>query len=186
MKKITLIILVASIVCFAGCAATGTKTLFKTDNKPYIRNIGYCDLYDKVMLSSIFPRTNDVFNIAINECILNHGFSSPLRIESVIPEDKNSISGLCENNSIDALLFTNLKFISATYSMYFIPVAKNLDTEVEMRLYDRQGNLLYSTKHNTFKGNSYMSSPSAERTVYDGVKGAWKRIAREADWSAVK
>ena len=168
-----------------GCAAVGTKTIYRTENVPSLQRIGYCDLYDNETLISIYPRTNDVFHSTITEIFTMYGFPTPKKIGFIV-EEKKSISEYCENNNIDALLFTNLHFINVTYTVYFAPVASNLDTEVKMRLYDRQGNLLYSTVHNTLKGNSYMMPPPTHRTVSDGVKGAFKRIAKEMRLKSVK
>lgn len=177
--------LFALIFTLYGCAAVGTKTIYRTDNVPSLQRIGYCDLYDNETLVSIYPQTNDVFHSAITEIFKLYGFPTPEKTGFVV-EEKKSISEFCENNNIDALLFTNLHFINVTYTVYFAPVASNLDTEVKMRLYDRQGNLLYSTMHNTLKGNSYMMPPPTNRAVSDGVKGAFNRIAKEMRLKSVK
>ena len=169
-----------------GCAAVGTKTIYRTDNVPSLHKIAYCDLYDNENLTSIYSQTNDVFHSTITEIIEAYGLSTPERIGFIVKEEKKSISEFCENHHLDALLFTNLHFINVTYTVYFAPVASNLDTEVKMRLYDRQGNILYSTTHNTLKGNSYMMPPPTNRTVSDGVKGAFKRIAKEMRLKSVK
>ena len=48
-----------------------------------------------------------------------------------------------------------------------------------MKLYYRSGKLLVKTNHNTLYGNSYMLPPTADRTIQDGTKGAFTRIAKE-------
>ena len=180
------LILFAIVFVFYGCAVLGTKTIYRTDNVQNINKIGYCELYDNEILTSIFSQTNNVFHSAITEIITKYGLPAPTKIGFIIREDKKSISDFCEQNNIDALLYTNLRFIRSSYSVYFIPVTSNLDTEVKMRLYSRQGDLLFSTTHNTYAGNSYMMPPSPYTTVHDGVKGAFKRIAKEMHLKTVK
>jgi hypothetical protein len=63
--------------------------------------------------------------------------------------------------------------------MNFIPIAKNWDTEVEMKLFDNTGNLMLTVLHNTTKGNSYFTPSTADRTIHDGTEGAIKRLAKE-------
>ena len=169
-----------------GCAIVGTKTIYRTDNIPQLHKVGYCDLYAKDTLNSIFPETSAIFNSTITEIFNIYGLSKPEKIGFIVAENKKSISDFCEKHSIDALLFTDLRFISVTYMFYFAPIAHNLDTEVKMRLYDMYGNLLYSTKHDTFKGNSYFTAPSTDRTVRDGIRGAFKQIAKEMRLKAIK
>lgn len=71
-------------------------------------------------------------------------------------------------------------------STFFIPVVSNIDTEVEMRLYDKNGNISYATKHNTLSGNSYMFNPKTKVTVHDGVAGAFRKMAKETGWKSGK
>lgn len=174
------------IITFCSCAAIGTKTIYRTNAVPNINSIGYCELSDDEFLTSIYPQTNDVFNTAIEKIVENYGLPTPKRIEFIDKNITTLISELCEANNIDALLITHLRFVNTTYTMSFVPVADNLDTEVQMMLYDKQGDLLFSTKHNTFSGNSYMKLPPTHRTITDGIKGAFKRIAKEMGLKPIK
>lgn len=58
-------------------------------------------------------------------------------------------------------------------------MAENYDTEAELKLFSKNGDLLSHTLHNTYKGNSYMMSPSADITVRDGTIGAINRMAKD-------
>lgn len=89
------------------------------------------------------------------------------------------IRKICNENNLDGFVVSKLKFIHVTYSMYFIPIAKNWDTEVEMKLFNSTGNLMLTVLHNTTKGNSYFMPPTADRTIHDGTEGAIKRIIKE-------
>lgn len=183
MRKLILAILP---LLLTGCAAIGTQTVYRTAEVPHIRTIAYCGLGNIEFLKSVFPDADGVFRSAIDRSVEKYGMPLPVAVRSGVPEIKEFISKVCEDNNVDALLFTDLQFIYVTYSVYFVPVMSNYDTDVAMRLYDRQGNLLYSTRHNTLRGNSYMMPPTADKTVRDGVQGAFRRIAKEMKLKSVK
>lgn len=103
--------------------------------------------------------------------MLVHPLARKLSIEQIIE--------ICKVFDLDGIIVTKLKFINVTYSVYFIPIAQNYDTEVEMKLYNNKGELQIATLHNTYKGNSYMFVPSVEKTIHDGTMGAFKRIIKE-------
>lgn len=184
MKK--WMVLTGLCILMAGCAAFGSKTLYRTDNALVAHNIGYCDLRGKDTLSQIFPQTCEVFYSTMDECADKYGLPMLVRIEPMIPENADSIAAICEKYDLDAFLFTELSFMKVTYTAFFIPVVSNLDTEVEMRLYDRKGNMSCATKHNTLSGNSYMFNPKTKVTVHDGVAGAFRKMAKENNWKPGK
>ena len=172
MKKLGSVIL-SFVLC--GCAAVGTKTLYRANYTPNIHKIGYCDIYYSESVASVCPQINDIFHTTIREIIEKYGMPDSLKVGSIIKEDKKNISEYCEKNNLDALLFTNLRFIRGN----IMHGGANYDAEVEMRLYNSQGVLLFSTLHNTYKGNSYFWPPSANTTARDGIKGAFKGLAKE-------
>jgi hypothetical protein len=101
---------------------------------------------------------------------------------SIIKPDTALIKELCIKNGLDAIIVSRLTFIHVTYRMGVIPIIKNYDTNVEMKLIDKNGALLLNVNHNTLHGNSYFMPPSANKTIYDGTAGAIKGIGKEFGW----
>jgi hypothetical protein len=171
-------------VLLTSCAAIGTKTLYNSPSKPKILKIGVADLYDNEQLSYIFPETNETFKRSIQQVTKEKGSYSVVLFNKEMDFDnpnKELIVNKCALYGIDAVLISRLKFIHVKYTMMFVPIGQNYDTEVEMKLIDKNGNLILSTRHNTYKGNSYATFPTAETTIMDGTKGALKRIYSELD-----
>lgn len=130
----------------------------------------------------MFPQIITVFDSTVDEIMNQYGMSNFINLHlplSYVEPDLNILTDVCKTNQIDAVLLTKLKFINVTYSVYFIPVAENYDTEVEMKLMDKTGKLLYNTSHNTFKGNSYFLPPTPDETIHDGIEGALERMLKE-------
>ena len=177
-------IILISILLFISCAAVGTKTIYSTNTRPSVQRIGYFTLGNIDTLSMIYPETSLAFDSTISKYANIYSLDIPMKIKYTEDSQINNdiISEICRQNNLDALLITDLRFIHTTYTAFFVPIVSNYDTEVEMQLYDQDGTLLYATMHNTYKGNSYMMSPSAEKTIHDGVKGAFVRIAKEIGW----
>jgi hypothetical protein len=172
------------IVLLTSCAAIGTKTLYKSKLNHEIVKIGVADIHNKEELSDIFPETNEKFLQSIELFNKENNLYKVVFLNSELDfenPNKDLIVNKCNLYKVDAVLISRLRFIHVTYSVMFVPIAQNYDTEVEMKLIDKNGNLILSTIHNTYKGNSYMTSPPAERTVMDGAKGALKRIYAELD-----
>jgi hypothetical protein len=166
----------------SSCAAVGTRTLYKTNEGFQIEKIGFNKLDKDTILSKIFPQTDKIFTLTVFETFNEYGISSSKDFKTDLSFDNpdlTKISEICKEYDLDGLIITKLKFIHVTYTMYFVPIAQNYDTEVEMKLFDQNGKLLIGTKHNTLNGNSYMMPPTADKTIHDGTKGALKRIVKE-------
>lgn len=118
MKKWTL--LMSLCVLMTECAAFGSKTLYRAENAPAIRNIGYCDLYGKDTLTSIFPQTCEIFYSTMDECAEKYGLPMLVRIEPMVSENADSIAVICEKYGLDAFLFTELKSMKVTYTAFFM------------------------------------------------------------------
>jgi hypothetical protein len=173
------ILISLTAILLTSCAAVGTKTLYKAPLHPEIVNIGVTDVHNKEELSDIFLETNEKFKESVELFTKEEDVYKVVFLNSEMDYEnpnKDLIAQKCNLFNIDAVLISRLRFIHVTYSMMFVPIAQNYDTEVEMKLLDKDGNLILSTRHNTYKGNSYMTLPTADRTVMDGTKGALKRI----------
>ena len=171
-----------TLVIFSSCAAIGTKTIYKTNESYQIHKVGFNKLDGDDALNNIFPLTAEIYNDVVFKTFQEYGINDTKKLDMEISFDEpdlNKITQVCRDQKLDALLLTTLKFIHVTYSLYFVPVAQNYDTEVQMKLFDKNGRLLVSTLHNTLNGNSYMMPPPADRTVQDGTKGALKRMTKE-------
>jgi hypothetical protein len=170
------------IIFLEGCATLGTKTLYKSEARSEIKNIGFSNLDGNAIVSKIFPQTDSIFKKTFIETFKTYNLTDiiPLNIEFPIAKPNTSeIAQICKENNFDGFVISHLKFIHITYSAYFIPIAKTWDTEVEMKLFDNTGNLMLTVLHNTTKGNSYFMPPTADKTIRDGTQGAIRRIAKE-------
>lgn len=169
-------------ILLASCSAHGSKTLYKSEVKPEIKRLAFSKLDGDSIVSKIFPQTDSVFTNTLVKTFTTYNLNDIISINcelSIDNPDINIISQICEENNLDGIVITRLKFIHVTYRMNFIPIAKNWDTEVEMKLFDKTGNLVLAVLHNTTKGNSYFMPPAADRTIHDGTVGAIKRLIKE-------
>lgn len=180
-----LILLILSMA-LVGCGAFGTKTLYKTDSgmtKP--TKVGYSQIARSDIVEKIVKGSTSIYDSTMARELANlNMISKKVTIEGFKgfnEINKSQIKALCDEHKLDGLILTQLIFINVQYSTFFIPLGVSEDTEVEMQYYDADGTLLYHTKHNTHKGNSYWDFPLANRTVADGTKGALKRIVKEIE-----
>lgn len=180
MARTALFVLLILLV--TGCASLGTKTLYRSDTKPVISRVGYANLEGEAIVTKLFPQTSRVYSRTLTETFSNYNINEVIAAGhefSVKDPDTAVIKKVCVEKGLNALLVTKIKFIRMSYTVYFVPVSSNWDTEVEMKLFDSTGSLLLAVTHNTAKGNSYFTKPTADRTIHDGIEGALTRIAKE-------
>jgi hypothetical protein len=178
-KKLLFFLLVAIVV--ASCTALGTKTLYKSEATINIKKLAFAKLDGSTIVAKIFPQTNYVFGKGVTETFKAYNIDdvTPINREfPIVNPDKNTIAQICKQNNFDGLVVSHLKFINHRYTMY-MQTTSNWNTEVEMKLFDKDGNLVLAVLHNTSKGNSYVTLQTADRTIYDGAEGAVKRLAKE-------
>jgi hypothetical protein len=184
-KVIVFLLLSCTCLLMISCASLGTKTLYVNPVQLKINRIGFSRLNGKMIVDRIFPQTDSIFSATLTQTLGKYSITDVLKVDKEFPistPNTSEIINICKTNNLDAFMISKLKFIHVTQSVAFIPISQNYDTEVEMKLYDNEGNLLINVTHNTLKGNSYMMPPPAERTIQDGIKGAIKRIAKEYGW----
>lgn len=173
------------LITLSGCATFGTKTLYNSGNKILPKKIGFTKLEGSMIINKIQPITDSVFNSAFIQSFKKYGIADvfPSQTElSFDAPDQNAIAQICRDNNLEALVVSRLMFINVSYSVYLIPIGKSWDTEVKMKVFDSNGSLLLAVSHNTANGNSYSNIPVPEKTIFDGAKGAIKRIAKEFGW----
>jgi len=182
MKKISIIFLITIAILSYSCSVfVGTKTLYKAHSVEEINKWGYTNLENDNTLSEIYPRTHAVFTSTITETFAKHSLEAPKEIVAHLSfENPNPIQiiSICEENNLDGLLLSKLKFLNVTYYIDFIPVFENIDTEVEMKLLNKEGKVVAITCHNTLKGSDYMMPPTTERTIHDATERALKKIIK--------
>lgn len=170
------------VIILSSCSAIGTKTLYKTSDEFDIRKVGFCRLESEDKISQIFHNLDKTFDSAVIQTFQKERLGIPKQIPTDMSYDNpdlTEIRELCNKNDIDGFLIAKLTFMHVEYTIYSEPIFQNFDTEVELILFDRSGEMLISTLHNTFHGNSYMKPPQPNKTIYDGTKGAIKRLAKE-------
>jgi len=171
------------------CAAMGSKTIYKSDTTIDFEKIGFSQLYYHKELNKIYPSTDSIFYSAINDLYqrnLNNGIQF---LDSGIDfnvTDKSKVISLCEQHNLNGIIIPHLKVIGVSQTMMFIPIGKYVDTEVELKLYDKTGELIIHTKHNTANGNSYGTYPTTDMTITDGAEGAIKKMLKEYNLLRVK
>ena len=166
------------IVLFTGCASTGITTLYKTKETVAIKTIGFADLSNDSALIKVFPPTNDIFKHTLPLAFEEFGMKDVQhlndRFRFQIP-DSNDIINACQRNNLDAVLVSYLKFINVQTGgrgMMRMRGQPEHHTEVEMKLFDKTGKLLFDEKYNTYYGNNYNQRPTAKMTIHDGTRGA--------------
>ncbi len=175
------VLIVLITIFIFGCSFLGTKTIYKTNNTFNINKIGYCNPVNINIIEDVCPTGLSIFNSSFKNEFSKYNIESTyinidLSIENI---DTNKIRGLCEFYNFDGFIIPIVGIIRARYSYYGIPVAQNIDTKVELYLFDNKGNLLLIVYHDTYKGNSYFFIPNTFQTIKDGVIGAIKRIVKE-------
>ena len=181
MTRQALLFLVITIT-LTSCAVLGTKTLYKSEIRTEIKKLAFAKLDGDSIVSKIFPQTDSIFTNTFIKTLKTYNLKDviPFRTEfSIEKPDINLIAQICKENNLDGFVVSHLKFIHVTNIINFIPITKNWDTEVEMKLFDKTGNLKLTVLHNTTKGNSYFIPPTADKTIHDGTAGAIKRLAKE-------
>ncbi|HTX88378.1 MAG TPA: hypothetical protein VMC08_05265 [Bacteroidales bacterium] len=140
-----------------------------------IRRIGYLEPDSLAKLKKIYPKTafmqkgtvEYAFNLyAIDTVGLvkgTLGFDQP---------DAGEIISLCKENNLDALMLTRLNFLYQKLHNYY-------QAEVELKLYDRQGNLISNPKCNTLHGKSYYPNPELFEVERDVLNCAIGKIAKD-------
>ncbi|MEM9052026.1 MAG: hypothetical protein AAGC47_08255 [Bacteroidota bacterium] len=151
--------------------------------KPLV--LGYSQLQNEPLLDKIVDNTSLLYNQTMDSELDKLEIESK-RVEYTDFVDWSSLQteeivDLCASNDLDGILFTKLIFINTKMSLMLIPLGQSMDTEVEMKYFDSNGNLMLHTRHNTANGNSYPEQPKAVRTIPDGVKGNLKRIFKEIE-----
>ena len=157
----------------SACAALGTATLYKTKERIEVIKIGFVDFTADVISKEVYPKANEIFRAAVIKSFAEFGIDSVTYFQDNFDYNKpdaNAIKNFCINQSLDGIIISEFKFVRIT---------RSYDTEVGMKLFDKNGKLLISTLHNTLKGNSYMTPPSPEVTVRDGVRGATRQMTKE-------
>ena len=182
MKKKFKILFVSVTLLLNSCSIlVGTKTLYSARNIETMNVWGYTNLENENTLSDVYPRTHTVFTSTIIETFAKHSLKAPIEIFAHLSfenPDPVQIISICEENNLDCLLLSKLKFVNVTYYINFFPVFDNIDTEVEMKLFTKEGKVVAITRHNTHKGSDYMMPPTTERTIHDATERALKKIIK--------
>lgn len=170
------------LIFLYSCSTLGTKTLYKTKDEFRISKIGFCRLDGENHAGRMFYKMDEIFDSTVIHTFIESGLEIPVQIQTDISYESPElpeIIELCYRNDLDGFLLARLLFTNRVYTVNMVPVGQNIDTEVELKLYDKNGKLLIVTSHNTFQGNSYMMPPPPSRTIHDGAKGAVKRLIKE-------
>ncbi|MBD8489430.1 hypothetical protein IFO69_11810 [Echinicola sp. CAU 1574] len=174
-------VLLASLL--SSCAAIGSKTLYKTDVPIETDNWGIAPLETVYHINQFhFWETNEYFDNSIKESFLNYGIGKPVQLNKPLSyEDSNSsyIKKLCHEKKLKGLIIPKLIYVPVNYRVIGSNYRNYFDTVVYLKLFNKKGELVMHTVHNTYEGNTYLTYPKPEQAVYDGAKGAFKQLAKE-------
>jgi hypothetical protein len=161
-------------MALAGCETTGVRTLYKTRESILLKNIGFVDLSNDSSLTKTFPPTNEIFKQTVPEAFENKELKNVQYMHYLFNFDYPDLEGLksaCEQNNLDAILISHLRFINVPVYRYYRRAQIQHHTEIAMKLYDKTGKLLYNITYNTYYGNTYNTRPTAKMTIQDGTRG---------------
>lgn len=170
------------VLILSSCASLGTKTIYKKEIKLSLNKIGFTKLEADSLVLNYFPKTDSVFNKTFIESFKSSTVNEITELKNKLTyenTDPKAVKNICAENNLDGLIVSKIKFIHVTYYVSIVPVAKNWDAEIEMKLFDKDGRIILITSHNNTKGNSYILPPSALKSTRDCTKGNIKRIIKE-------
>ena len=175
MKQISSFLLL-SIILYS-CSTLGTKTLYKSNSYRSIKDqkLGFLELRCDSVLLTIYSNTNNVFQHTVDSTLHlydNFQITYLPRQFCFKPPTIEEIKEICQLNNIDMVFYTTLKFTRVQPYGY-------LDSSILMELYEKDGNLIMKTMHNTGLGNSYWKFPRPDMTIKDATFGALNRILAE-------
>lgn len=180
MKQIYFLLL--NVLILSSCNSLGTKTLYKKDVEQKYNRIGFTMLDCDTSLLKTLPKTDSIFNHTFKEEFKNSSVKGVYEFKnrkSYLNSDYQEIKKICNENNLDGIIVSKITFVRVTYTLYGIPVAKNWDAIVEMKLIDKIGRVILIVSYNNSKGNSYLVPPSSDVSTRDCTKGAIKRIKKE-------
>ena len=170
------LILLIILLLLLGCS---TKTLYRTPEKISLNKIGFVDLTNDSILTRICSNTNSVFRETIISTFKNIGSKNILYCidkNNYYTPDTQAIKDICIKNNLDGIIIPKLTFIYVTTSFMFIPIDQRYDTEVGLKLFDKNGKLIFSVMFNTHSGDTYTKPPKPEIKIRDGTTGATLRL----------
>lgn len=177
------------VVLFSSCAAVGSKTLYCVDHKISLEKVGFVTLnfdttfiHNNLVSFQVRSNASNIYSETLSNALKTNGYKNGNEIHfklSFNNTNNQQITNICNANGLDGLIVSKIRFIPVAYSSTYTPVMKYYDTEIEMKLYAKNGELQILTKHNTFSGNSYMKRPTTKKIIHDGTIGAFNRILKE-------
>lgn len=181
------ILLYFIFLLFTGCATIGRQTLYKNSSIGEINKVGFARIEGDTIVAKVYPQTDSIFKATVLGELSKYSTKSvyPINKElSVSQPDTAAIREACRVNNLDGLLLSRIKFINITYTtLYILPVGKNYDTDVEMKLFDKEANLLLDVRYKTLSNNLYLEPPTADKSIRNGTQGAIKRLMKEHGWT---
>jgi hypothetical protein len=172
-----------SLACLvSGCAALGTSTLYKSNEKTVVNKIGFTKVHIDGYHPLGYSKTIKIFLDAVSLSGKEFGLDSMAYYNREFDFDgpwKDSITSFCEAEELDGILIATMKQFNVNADNPFDNRNLSADTRVQLRLFGKNGTLLFDVSHNTKTGNSYFGIPTHETTIRDGTRGALKRMAEE-------
>ena len=109
---------------------------YKTKERIEVDKIGFVDFTADVVSIEIYPKANEIFRTTVIKSFAEFGIDSVSYFQNKFDYNKpdtNAIKNFCINQSLDGLIISKFKFVRIT---------RSYDTEVSMKLFDKNGKLL--------------------------------------------
>ncbi len=191
MKAHFRLVLLLPILSIVGCAYNATTTLYKTPQKITVNRIGFVNLTSDSISQENYSIINELFHSSITSSWQEFQRDSALYLNkhiSFFHPDTNEIIRLCDSQQIDGLILSSINLIP-TNTSYFtgilifpIPLGTypSFDSEVKLKLFDKNGKLLISNSFYTRDaGKSQSKKDKIGLVIKKGVKGAVRGLIKE-------
>ncbi len=166
-------------ITLVSCAALGSKTIYRSNQSFWFKNIGLTQLHDASRMNSVYPKTDSILYKTLqaefeqNRKEAIHCLDD--EINFLLP-NKPDIIRICSGYKLHGLIIPSIRFLHP----------ENLDmpngwcdSEVQLKLFDYRGELIMHTSHRTSIGNTYGLEPGTSRTIKDATEGALRKMLRE-------
>jgi hypothetical protein len=173
-------------VLLSACATFGTETRYRADRDISVDSLGMVALGVPADQQGIYESADSLHRATLGSEVEarqerpSRMVSTPDALSFEDPA-QSRVRSMCEEAGVDALLVSRLRFVRTIYRVFYIPVDRNWNARVDMKLYDETGALLVSTTHDTYRGNTYWSKPSPPVVIADAVEGSLTRLLEETN-----
>jgi hypothetical protein len=169
------ILLIISGLLIFSTVPLGSQNNQNSGGTTGIRRIGFTEPDSLDKLKKIYPKTAFVQKGTLEYTFSLYTIDSVKLIKGTLSFDNPDpvgIQRMCNENNLDVLMLTRLVFIYQKLHKYY-------QAEAELKFFDRQGNLMFQAKCNTFRGKNYYPYPELYEVERDALNCGIGKFAKE-------